>query len=92
MSGGVGFSRSARKSFDENRNLVKKKEPFQKIKDNPFIKESGKRSIKISPQLIEKLIGIKNSKKEAQSISGKILAFFVIFFLVLIIYSVMHFQ
>lgn len=73
MTGGIGFSRHGQKSHSDNRKLLKKNAPFQRIKDNPFINPPKLKFPKMTPELLEKLGVIKTELSEKSRIGSLIL-------------------
>ena len=62
MTGGIGFSRQGTESFRQNHDLLKKKAPFQRIKENKFISRQ-KLNIRVTPQFLDDLHKIKKERK-----------------------------
>lgn len=82
MTGGIGFAGQGNESRKENRKLLNKKEPFERMETNPFIKGSGKQKLKISQILIQKLIEVKQKKKNSGKVARLLLSGFIVAFLI----------
>ncbi len=87
MIGGAGFSKLAEVINKNNRNLLKRDEPFDKIRSNPFTKKVNW-NIRISRKLFEKLESIKKNKADLGRGLRIGLRLFVILFLV---FFLMHY-
>jgi hypothetical protein len=61
MTGGIGFSRQGEASHKQNRDLLKKKKPFQRIRENKFLKPIHLQ-FKVSKKLLRELATIKSDK------------------------------
>lgn len=75
---GFGFARDAQKSFEQNRKLRQNKSPFQKIKENNFIKPPA---LKFKEASTEELTILRNKfleKKRSENIRTAILTILVI--------------
>ena len=67
MTGGIGFSRQGSQSFNSNRSILRKKEPFQRVKENEFV-HPPKLKTKISRKVYNQLLSIKNKREEREDI------------------------
>ncbi|GAA5032990.1 hypothetical protein GCM10011506_22780 [Marivirga lumbricoides] len=87
MTGGLGFTRAAKDSYDSNRALRNKKSPFQTAKNNQFIKAP---KLKFKEASKEEIDAFKHSflKKKKRSDRIALIGFvvFTSFFLFLIWY------
>lgn len=73
MTGGIGFSRQAQQTHADNRSMLKKKAPFQRIQENPFINAPKPAPSIITPELIGKLREVKKELATRGALARKIL-------------------
>ncbi len=77
MTGGIGFSKQGEISGRQNRGLLKKKEPFQRIRDNKFLKPIHL-IYKVTKKLLKELALIKSEKAKSGKWIRRILTLLII--------------
>lgn len=88
MTGGVGFSRQGKQSFDDNHRLLKATEPYYRSKrDKFFTKRETK--FKVTKEDIHYLMMVKKSKAK-QAVRNKIGVFFLLLAIVILIIWLMN--
>ncbi|MEP2025974.1 MAG: hypothetical protein ABJH98_02435 [Reichenbachiella sp.] len=88
MTGGIGFSRLGKKSFEDNRKLLKATQPYYKSKKDKF-STKGKIKFKISKEDIHYLILVKKAKAK-QAARNKIGVFFLLLAIVIVILWILN--
>lgn len=82
MTGGIGFSRQGRQSFEDNRKLLKANEPHYRSKKDKYFSKR-KINYKITKEDIHYLIMVKRAKAK-QAIRSKIGVYFILITIVLL--------
>lgn len=83
MTGGIGFSRQGKQSFDDNRKLLKATEPYYRSKKESFFSRR-KIKFKITKEDIHYLMMVKKAKAK-QAVRNRIGVFFVLLAIVILI-------
>ncbi|WP_420581827.1 hypothetical protein [Reichenbachiella sp.] len=83
MTGGIGFSRQGRQSFDDNRKLLKDTQPFYKTKKDKYFSKK-KTKFKVTREDIHYLMMVKKAKAK-QAVRNKIGVFIMLLAVVILI-------
>ncbi|MDW3211599.1 MAG: hypothetical protein R8N23_17135 [Reichenbachiella sp.] len=83
MTGGIGFSRQGKQSFDDNRKLLKATEPYYRSKKDRFFSRR-KIKFKVTKEDIHYLIMVKKAKAK-QAFRNRVGIFFVLLAVVILI-------
>ena len=79
MTGGAGFTKDGISRMRSNASLLKKKGPFQRLKENLFRKK-GENHIEIDSATVDELYEMKQERRSRERLRKR---FFVIFRLVI---------
>lgn len=77
MSGGIGFLKDAQKSFEQNRLLLKRGFPFDKLNSNTFTKPLKLKFNEVSPEELEKFKAEFRKKENYEKTKVTIITFFL---------------
>lgn len=88
MTGGIGFSRQGKQSFDDNRKLLKSTEPLYRSNREKYFSKR-KLKFKITKEDIHYLMLVKKAKAE-QAIRTKIGVYILLFAFVFIVLWLMN--
>ncbi|SMD36668.1 hypothetical protein SAMN04488029_3017 [Reichenbachiella faecimaris] len=88
MSGGIGFSKQGRQSFDDNRKILKATQPYYRSKKDKFFSKKNVK-FKVTKEDIHYLIMVKKAKTK-QAVRNKIGVFFVLLAIVILIIWILN--